>query len=290
MRTFRVATGLAFAAAAGACLFPSFDELGGAASFDAGEIGDATRSDGAGPSDAAPDVTDGSVSDGSGYVQPCDAGAFCDNFDDPKSTTVGNWTMVSACAGCSVTRAPPGLSAPNALVGIINGSDAAGVTLDVELIKSFMVTANGVHVSYDFAVDQFDDNPANVVLGQVVVRSGSAQVNVRLRIETGPIFRFESSYRVDGGMPTPQNFGSVSVSSTADASAWHHVELDLDVSTMPATASFTIDSTSLSDGGYVSIAGATYGPGSLQFIAPGYANAPTTGWRFRFDNVVVTPR
>lgn len=308
MRSFRIAVGIGLAAAVGACLFPSFDDLEGQAGADGGDVGDGSFADGRGPADGSHDAktdapsdggqgSDAPATDGSGYVEPCDAGAFCDDFDDPKSTLIGNWTTVQKSPGSSLARQPAGLSAPNALVAVISANDAsAGMQLNAMLQKTLALPdggdVNGFHISYDFAVDQFDVmyGPTNVVLAQADIKVGTSALNLRLRIFSGPQLRFEAAVKIDGGAGKPYDFGAVSISSSSDASAWHHAELDVDLTASPATAAFTLDAMSLTDGGAVAIPTATFGPGPLEFEAPGFVGTPTTGWGFRFDNVVITPR
>jgi hypothetical protein len=252
---------LAVALAGGAgCLFPSLGSLGGTP-------------------DASDASTDGGVeAAATSYCSTVDA-TFCDDFDEENGPVFTKWGSLEAADAGTLLRVDSGLSAPNAVAITIAASASTGQPAE-ELGHDVSGVVSHIHFSYDLVVDQYDTTSGSrVELSALTIDIGGNELGVREELVQSGLTCAAAVYPGDAG----STFPIIGNETTVSTGVWHHLDVVVDLTQTPATASFTFDGTS--EATDAPIAGATFGPGILSLAAGVYyATEPTTGWRFWFDN------
>ncbi len=268
-------------ACASGCLFPAISDLVG--TTDSGTPSDATTSDVASdvsmdviaPSDVVVQDSGTDTSTASPFCSTVDA-SFCDDFDDTFVASFPKWTFVVVDDGGVVSRAvDAGTSTPNALGFVIGPSGSGSIRA---YIANDFVGVSKFRLTYDWIIDTNDLTGSILNIGDIQI--SSSKLGIRLAITTGGAQLVGAVYPLDAGPTYPPLSSKVAVA----ASVWHHVDISVDLTTTPASVSYSLDGVSqTSDAG---IPGATFGPGSLEMGAGAYyATSPTTGWSARIDNV-----
>ncbi len=281
MRRHRlVVGGVVLAMAIGSCL--SFGDLTGNSGTDASTT-DANFTD-AGSSDAE-SASDNFVIDSSpsGFCASARDAAFCEDFDesnDPFSFPA--WDTVDIGDGGILMRASSDASAPNAL---LTGATAFDGSADIAAnINKGLGSVGHANFSYDFILDQIDDTGgAELNFGQIVERANGAVVSLKITyLPASGALVLASVTTADASTSSV----TLSPSFPISGSTWHHVSFDVNFTTVPATAKMLVDGTQVTND--AGITGAIYGAGLLT-IQGGmyYTRAPTPGWQFRMDNVVL---
>jgi len=252
------------------CLFPSLSDLSSDGGVDASDASDVVTTDVA-TSDAVADVVDGALL--AFCASQADA-AFCDDFDDTSQPFFAKWST-SIDDGGKLERLDAGLSLPSALGVTIAAAD--GGQPGAYLWKNFTGVSRFT-LLFDCIIDTYDTGGSTLILNQV--ETNGYAFSVRMPINA-------TGARVSAAIYPPDasaSFVDLAGPFVFDPNVWHNVRMDVDLAAVPANATVVIDGTTrVADAG---VPGATFGPGAVQLTAGAfYANAPTSGWRFRVDNV-----
>lgn len=223
--------GLCASAFLAACLLPELQDLGGAATSDAGPAdgaaGDAALGDGA---------SDGSKADASAKdAAACPDGSFCDDFDDgplgARWSTIDTFDGVLALSDASV-------SAPNGLR--MELAAPAGAERRAALVKNFAVSAAPTRVVCSVSLrltTRIGGTGDDLELFEID-QQGATYDTVFIKVSATQTFLREEHTGGDGGFASQTKALATNAGGIPDGT-WTRVVLDVNGATKSATLSIT---------------------------------------------------